>query len=56
MQAPNFGIYLWFKVTLKTLVQVHFIAFLTTGHGTTDWFQIEKKYVKAVYCHPACLT
>ena len=25
-----------------------------TGHGTTDWFQIgKKKYVKAVYCHPA---
>ena len=27
-----------------------------TGHGTTDWFQIEKEYVKAVYCHPAYLT
>ena len=26
------------------------------GHGTTDWFQIEKEYVKAVYCHPAYLT
>ena len=26
-----------------------------TGHGT-DWFQTEKEYVKAVYCHPACLT
>ena len=24
-----------------------------TGHGTTDWFQREKEYVKAVYCHPA---
>ena len=23
-----------------------------SGHGTTDWFQIEK----AVYCHPAYLT
>ena len=22
-------------------------------HGTTDWFQIEKEYIKAVYCHPA---
>ena len=22
-----------------------------TGHGTTDWFQIGKEYVKAVYCH-----
>ena len=23
---------------------------------TTDWFQIGKEYVKAVYCHPAYLT
>ena len=27
-----------------------------TGHGTTDCFQIGKGYIKAVYCHPACLT
>ena len=26
------------------------------GHGTTDWFQTGKKYVKAVYCHLAYLT
>ena len=26
-----------------------------TGHGTMDWFQIGKEYVKAVYCHPAYL-
>ena len=31
-------------------------ATVRTGHGTTDWFQIEKGYVKAVYCHPAYLT
>ena len=31
-------------------------ATVRTGHGTTDWFQSEKKYVKAVYCHPAYLT
>ena len=30
-------------------------ATVTTGHGTTDWFQIGKEYVKAVYCHPAYL-
>ena len=30
-------------------------ATVRTGHGT-DWFQIEKEYVKAVYCHPAYLT
>ena len=22
----------------------------------TDWFKLGKEYVKAVYCHPACLT
>ena len=31
-------------------------AAVRTGHGTTDWFQIEKEYIKAVYCHPAYLT
>ena len=31
-------------------------ATVRTGHGTTDWFQIGKGYVKAVYCHPAYLT
>jgi len=31
-------------------------ATVRTGHGTTDWFQIRKEYVKAVYCHPAYLS
>ena len=31
-------------------------ATVRTGHRTTDWFQIEKEYIKAVYCHPAYLT
>ena len=31
-------------------------ATVRTGHGTTDYFQIEKEYIKAVYCHPAYLT
>ena len=31
-------------------------AAVRTEHGTTDWFQIGKEYVKAVYCHPAYLT
>ena len=31
-------------------------AIVITGHGTTDWFQIGKEYIKAVYCHPAYLT
>ena len=31
-------------------------ATVRTGHGTTDWFQIRKDYVKAVYCYPAYLT
>ena len=30
-------------------------ATVRTAHGTTDWFQIGKEYVKAVYCHPAYL-
>ena len=31
-------------------------ATVRTAHGTTDWLQIGKEYVKAVYCHPAYLT
>ena len=31
-------------------------ATFRTGHGTIDWFQMGKKYVKAVYCHPVYLT
>ena len=31
-------------------------AIVRTGHGTMDWCQTEKEYVKAVYCHPAHLT
>ena len=32
-------------------------ATVKTGHvKTTDWFQQEKEFVKAVYCHPAYLT
>ena len=31
-------------------------ATVRTGHWTTDWFQIGKEYIKAVYCHPAYLT
>ena len=27
-------------------------AKVRTGHGTTDWFQIGKGILKAVYCHP----
>ena len=30
-------------------------ATVRTAHGTTDWFQIGKEYIKAVYCHPAYL-
>ena len=31
-------------------------ATVRSGHGTTDWFQIGKECVKAVYCHPAYLS
>ena len=30
-------------------------ATVRTGHGTTDWFQLGKEYITAVYCHPAYL-
>ena len=31
-------------------------ATVRTGHGTTDWFQIGKGVIKAVYCLPVYLT
>ena len=31
-------------------------ATVRTGHETTDWIQMGKEYIKAVYCHPAYLT
>ena len=31
-------------------------ATVRTGHGTADWFQIGKRVIKAVYCHPVYLT
>ena len=31
-------------------------ATVRTRHGTTDWFQIGRVYIKAVYCHPDYLT
>ena len=31
-------------------------ASVRTGHGTTDWFQIKKEYVKDAYCHFANFT
>ena len=30
-------------------------AIVRNGHGTMDWFQIGKEYIKAVHCHPAYL-
>ena len=30
-------------------------ATVRTGHGTTDWFQIRKGVLKAVYSHPVYL-
>ena len=31
-------------------------ATVRTGHGTTNGSKLGKKYIKAVYCHPAYLT
>ena len=62
---------MWITINLKILKEMgipdHLICLLRnlyagqeatvrTGHGTTDWFQIKKEYVKAVYCHPVYLT
>ena len=57
----NCGIFLkrWVYQTTGRLLRnlsVGQEATVRTGHGTTDWFQIGKEVVKAVYCHPAYLT
>ena len=31
-------------------------ATVRNRHGATDWFQIGKECLKAVYCHPAYLS
>ena len=31
-------------------------ATVRTEHRTMNWFKLEKEYIKAVYCHSACLT
>ena len=31
-------------------------ATVRIGHRTMDWFQMGKKYIRAVYCHLAYLT
>ena len=62
---------LWITINWKILKEIGIPDYMTcllrdlyagqeatvrTGHGTTDWFQIGKKYVKTVYCHHAYLT
>ena len=57
--AINCGIFLKRPDHLTCLLRTLYAgqeATVRTGHGTTDWFQIEKEYVKAVYCHLAYLT
>ena len=48
----------WEYQTTCLLRNLYAVQEATTGteHETTDWFQIGKEYVKAVYFHPACLT
>ena len=38
------NLYVGQEVTIKTL------------YGTTDWFEIEKEYDRAVFCHLVCLS
>ena len=62
---------LWITANWKILKEMEISDYLTcllrnlyagqeatvrTGDGITDWFQIGKEYIKAVYCHPAYLT
>ena len=55
------------KIQKETEIQDHLTCLLrnlyadqeapvSTRHRTTDWFQIWKEYIKAVYCYPAYLT
>ena len=53
---------LW-KILKEMGIQDHLTCLLRgqeptvrTGHGTTDWFQIGKGYVKAIYGHRVYLT
>ena len=41
---------------LQARLQLYVNQEARTGRGTTEWFQIGKGVVKAVYCHPAYLT
>ena len=56
MQPLCKSIWMFFKELKIEVPHAGQEATVRTGHGTADWFQIEKEYVKAVYCHPAYLT
>ena len=48
-----------FNIILHIITGILFAdqeATVRTGHGTTDWFKLEKEYVNIVYCHPIYLT
>ena len=51
-----FHSFLWESSILLRNLYAGQEATVRTGHGTTDWFQIGKEYLKPVYCHPAYLT
>ena len=57
--TTNCGIFLM-NILNKTRITEHLYAgkeaTVGTGHGTTNWFELGKEYVKAVYCYPALLT
>ena len=57
LRAGSWNEWLMWSLTclLRNLYAVQ-EATVRTRHGTTDWFQIGKEYIKAVYCHPAYLT
>ena len=44
------------KICLLKNLYVDQEATVRIGHGTTDWFQRGKEYIKAIDCSPAYLT
>ena len=56
INSPEINPYIYGQLCLLRNLYAGQEATVRTGRGTTDWFQIGKGYVKAVYCHPAYLT
>ena len=49
------GQMVWYSLLLRSLYAGQG-AIVRTKHGTMDGSKLGKEYIKAVYCHPECLT